>query len=248
MTGMMIITLIVSLLACGAVFIVVDSLANGVMKRMKKEVFRYIKQYNEQMQDGSVLQGTVAASTVTGTEGLPDREENLAIPFVPKAQPMQKKDFFCDYRKLRESFPVSQEQVIARIPPQEASVGEKFRLVCDILDKLSFDNLYEIGCLSEEKQLLVLDDILDEGEKEILSAYREECGDTFDCAKFYTYLKNKQAEYDDTIYCFVGMEDVADGDKDGRVKPCADQALLEGFQLLHGGYLYDYGVRSSELR
>ena len=248
MTGMMIITLIVSLLACGAVFIVVDSLANGVMKRMKKEVFRYIKQYNEQMQDSMGAQNEVAATQIVGAEALPDREEHLAIPFVPKAQPMQKKDFFQDYRKLRESFPVSKERVITQIPPQEESVGVRYRLVCSILDKLSFDNLYEITCLSEEKQLLVLDDILGEEEKTIFSEYREEEGSIFDCARFYTYLKNKQAEYDDTIYCFVGTEDVVDESKDGRVKPCADQAVLEGFQLLHGGYLYDYGVRSSELR
>ncbi len=248
MTGMMIITLIVSLLACGAVFIVVDSLANGVMKRMKKEVFRYIKQYNEQMQEGTGQQGAVTVSAVAGADTLPDREENLAIPFVPKAQPMQKRDFFQDYRKLRESFPVSKEQVIAQIPPQEELVGVRYHLVCSILDKLSFDNLYEISCLSEEKQLVVLDEILDEAEKTIFSEYREAENRSFDCAKFYTYLKNKKAEYDDTIYCFVGTEDGADGSTDGRVKSCADQAVLEGFQLLHGGYLYDYGVRSSELR
>lgn len=247
MTGLMIITLIVALFACVAVFVVVDSLANGVMKRMKKEVFRYIKQYNEQMQNETGQVEAVAEMAVTSTAVLPD-EEKLAIPFVPKAQPMQKKDFFRDYRKVRELFHEQPEQVIEQIPAQDEKNSVRYRLVSGILDKLSFDNLYEICCLSSEKQLLVLEDILDEEEKTIFSEYCDNMDSIFDCAKFHVYLKNKQAEYDDTIYCFTGMEAGLEKNTDKRVKPCTDHAVLEGFQLLHGGYLYDYGVRSSELR
>ena len=248
MTGMMIVTLIVAFLACGAVFAVVDSLAAGVMKRMKKEVFRYIKQYNGQLQDGIEQSDKGNDSVVPAKESLLHREEQLALPFVPKTQPMQKQDFFRDYRKIRESFQVSQEQVIAQIPPQEESMVACYHRVCSTLDKLSFDNLYEISSLSEANQLIVLEEILDEEEKTLLFEYREAENSSFDCAKFYTYLKNKKAECDDTIYCFTGTEVVVDGSGEGRVRLCTDPEVLEGFQLLHGGKLYDYGVRSSELR
>lgn len=248
MTGLMIVTLIVSVLACAAVFVVVDVLTTGIIKRMKKEVFRYIKQYNEQMQVDAQAEVAATMQSVVGADGVPEREEQLAIPFIPKAQPMQKQDFFSDYRKVRECFHGKQEEVIAQIPMQDKAVTVKYGLVCKILEKLSFDSLYEISCLPEEKQLLVLDEVLDAKEKTILAEYRESRNGVFDCAEFYSYLKNKQAEYDDTIYYFVGKEEDTEGITDERVRPCADEAILEGFQLLHGGYLYDYGVRSSELR
>lgn len=248
MTGLMIVTLIVSLLACIAVFVVVDSLANSVLKRMKKEVFRYIKQYNEQMQKDEGQAQSLEETAATATAVLPEAEDALAIPFVPKAQPMQKKDFFRDYRKVRDIFRAHPEQVIEQIPAQDESIGVRYRLVTGILDKLSFDNLYEICCLASEKQLLVLEDILEEDEKTIVSEYCDNVDSIFDCAKFHTYLKNKQAEYDDTIYCFAGTQEGMKKSADERVKPCTDKEVLEGFQLLHGGYLYDYGVRSSELR
>ena len=116
MTGLMIITLVVALVACGAVFVIVDVLAGGIIKQMKKEVFRYVKQYNEHMQAGTAIQGETKVQATSVMEGVKRKEETLPVPFLPSVRPMRKQDFFQDYRKLRELFDNDMGKVIQQIP------------------------------------------------------------------------------------------------------------------------------------
>lgn len=241
MTGLMIVTLLVAVLACGAVFVLVDVLTTGIMKRMKKEVFRHIKQYNDIMQD------TTAATVEEDKEAKQEyagfrREEQLAVPFLPSVRPMRKADFFSDYRKIREAFSVDSAEVIRTIPQNGQEQQVCYETAVSILEKLSFEVLYRISGLSSKSQLEVLDEILEEREAAMLAEYVEVSGKEFDCTEFHTYVKSMKAKNDDTVYCYVAPGRTAES---GAV--IVDDALCEGFQLLHGNLLYDYGLRSSEI-
>lgn len=247
MTGLMIIALLVALLACGAVFVIVDVLAGGIIKQMKKEVFRYVKQYNEHMQNGTAAQESKEKQKYSATEDIKKKDENLPVPFLPSVRPMRKQDFFQDYRKLRELFNNDMDRVIEQIPKQEKKEAANYALYAKMADSLSFDTLYEISSLASEKQLEILREVFEKKECMVLDEYLAQTEQEFDCAQFYTYLKRKKAEYDNTIYCFVGKGNAGPKETDTVVKVCEDEEICEGFQLLHGNLLYDYGVRSSEL-
>ena len=246
MTGLMIITLLVALLACGAVFVIVDVLAGGVIRQMKKEVFRYVKQYNEHMQSGTGAQ-EIKSQKNAAPEERKQKAENLPVPFLPSVCPMRKQDFFQDYRKLREVFATDVNQVIAQLPKQNKANSEKYALFAGMVDSLSFDTLYEISSLPSQIQLEILREAFGKKEREVLETYLEQTEQDFDCARFYTYLKSKKAEHDNTIYCYVGSGHAGLQQTKTKVELCVDEEICEGFQLLHGNLLYDYGVRSSEL-
>ena len=247
MTGLMIVTLVVALLACGAVFVIVDVLAGGIIKQMKKEVFRYVKQYNEHMQAGTAIQGEAKVQASSAMEGVRMKEETLPVPFLPSVRPMRKQDFFRDYRKLRELFDNDMGKVIQQIPQKTQEETAAYAVYAKMLESLSFDTLYEISSLTSENQLAVLRDVFGQEECAVLEQYLAETEQEFDCAQFHTYLKSKKAECDDTIYCYVGKGSKAVQAADAKLELCVDEELCEGFQLLHGNLLYDYGVRSSEL-
>lgn len=80
MTGLMIITLVVALVACGAVFVIVDVLAGGIIKQMKKEVFRYVKQYNEHMRYGSTDRGKSTGEFRDGRHQDEGRDASGSVP------------------------------------------------------------------------------------------------------------------------------------------------------------------------
>ena len=247
MTGLMIITLVVALVACGAVFVIVDVLAGGIIKQMKKEVFRYVKQYNEHMQAGTAVQGEKKVQANSVMEGIKMKEETLPVPFLPSVRPMRKQDFFQDYRKLRELFDNDMGKVIQQIPQKTQEETTAYVLYAGMLERLNFDTLYEISSLTSENQLEVLREVFKKAECEVREQYLAETEQEFDCTQFHTYLKSKKAECDDTIYCYVGRGSKAVQSADAKLELSVDEELCEGFQLLHGNLLYDYGVRSSEL-
>lgn len=247
MTGLMIVTLLVAVVSCGAVFVLVDMLATGIMKRMKKEVFRHIKQYN-QLLDGEVADSRKQVADVKQENVCYVKDENLAVPFLPSVRPMRKADFFSDYRKIREVFCHRPEEIVKEIQhTQERENVSQYVMSGSILEKLSFEVLYMISEVSSEKQLAILEEILDEREREVLSAYRESTTRPFDCTEFHMYVKNLRLACDDTVYCFVAPGQSGQSEQLSQCKLIEEESLCEGFQLLHKNLLYDYGLRKSEI-
>lgn len=248
MSANMIAAVIIAIISCVVVILAVVFLSSGVLQKLKKEVFRYIKVYNKYMEEASVKE-SVAEENVSSlneedTFGIP---KDPAIPFIAKNASMQKKDFFADYVKLRNAFDKDATQALQNIPEfskEEIAMG---MCVDSMLEKLSFESVYQISCLQQEKQLLVLNEIFSQTEQEILKMYTEERG-ACSVTEFYTYLQGKSKELDRMVYVYSGQpERLGIQEESEQLKICRDENLCEGFQIIIGNRLYDYGVRSSEM-
>lgn len=249
MSANMIAAVIITVVSCIVVVLAVLLLSSGVLQRLKKEVFRYIKVYNKYMEEATSSEEKEDVIAVTQkneeTFGLP---KDPAIPFIAKNVPTQQKDFFADYLKIRNAFRGSAASALRKLPAcseQELALGT---CVDEILQKLSFENVYKISCLQAEKQLEVLKAIFTEHEQEILEHYLAESVSVFSVTEFYCYLQGKSKELDQTVYLYSGYpEGLGIQATSEKLIICKDENLCEGFQIIQGNRLYDYGVRSSEM-
>lgn len=249
MSANMIAAVIVTVLSCVAVVFFVVLLSTGVLQRLKKEVFRYIKVYNAYLEEAVAEESKETAYTdLRGKE-----EENVgipadpAIPFIAKNAPMQKQDFFADYLKIRSAFQDNPARVLKDFPKASVS-GEQVTLYRTMQEKLSFDIVYKISCLQEEQQLEVLREVFSEEEREILDQYEVSLSFPFSVTEFVLYLKAKSRELDDTVYLFTREpEHLGLSANSEQLQICKDENLCEGFQIMQGNRLYDYGLRSSEM-
>lgn len=248
MSANMIAAVIITVLSCVAVVFFVVLLSSGVLQRLKKEVFRYIKVYNAYLEEAAAKDEEKAKDTDLQIKeeaiGLP---ADPAIPFIAKNAPMQKQDFFADYLKIRSAFRANPAQVLKDFPKENPSAGN-VAWYREMLDKLSFDSVYKISCLQEEQQKEVLREVFSEEEREVLDAYVESLSYPFSVTEFVLYLKAKSREADDTVYLFAREpENLGVTPTSEQLKLCKDENLCEGFQVMQGNRLYDYGLRSSEM-
>lgn len=251
MDVLMIAAVLVSLAACVLVFLFIMFLAGSVTGRLKKEVFRYIKVYNEELgeREPGVTEETIAADEEeNAATAVSIAEENLAIPYIAKSSATQKKDFFSDYLSIRAAFREDMLKVIRSIPEQNADDKKERHLVKRMLDKLTFEIVYKISCLLSEDQLSVLQTVFLADEYSYLENYRENRTGEFSVAEFQAFLNCRRKELDDTIYVHVREPEFYDANQLGnKVVLCKDEELLEGFQIIQGTKLYDFGVRNAEL-
>ncbi len=249
MSANMIAAVIITVISCAVVIFAVILLSSGVLQKLKKEVFRYIKVYNKYMEEAVASEQNMEKSVETErTEAVSELPKDPAIPFIARNVETQKKDFFADYIKIRSAFQNSAASALRKLPElseEEASMG-----ICvdELVQKLSFESMYRISCLQPEKQLQVLKEILSEKEWNLLEQYREETGVVFSVTEFYSYLQGKSKEFDRKVYLYsrepkeLGIQANSE-----QLQICRDEMLCEGFQIIQGNRLYDYGLRSSEI-
>lgn len=249
MSANIIAAVIITVLSCVCVVLFVILLSGGVLQRMKKEVFRYIKVYNSYLEEPSENDNTKRIQPQMEKEEPAGLPEDPAIPFIPKNVPTRKQDFFADYLKIRKAFSYSPVKVLRQIS-ENSGTGEAggTTVAKEMTEKLSFETLYRISCLLPEQQLEVLDAIFTDEEKKVLEQYRETVSGEFSVTDFGLYLQGKSKESDDTVYLYTREpEDLGLQAKSEQLRICKDENLCEGFQIVQGNRLYDYGLRSSEM-
>lgn len=252
----MIVALIITIITCVLVYYIVGFLASNVFRKIREEVFEYIRVYNRYLnQEGNTISSTELASTTEAQadnriQGIIAKNDNLAIPFILSSQPMQKFDFSQDYLKIRHAFSYNLSSVVQTIYKKTVSedINDKSQVYDAIIEKLSFENVYKISCLQPEYQISILEDILDGKEKDVLKEYIAQYREKFACVSFVTYIRMRKIECDKTIFVYTSGEQQAKSFENLElVKVYHDEMLCEGFQILQGNHLYDYGIRNSEI-
>ena len=82
----------------------------------------------------------------------------------------------------------------------------------------------------------------------MLEAYKDTVYGEFSVTEFSLWLQGKGKELDDTVYLYTREpEGLGLQAKSEQLQICKDENLCEGFQIVQGNRLYDYGLRSSEM-
>lgn len=250
MQGSMIAAIIILMFACLFTLFMVYSIASSIQKKLKKEVFRYIKIFNQYVEKEQEVKSEVAATSLDVKETEPVRlsEVSLPIPYIPKVQPMQNKEIFDDYMIIRRAFQFDINQMIDNLTRKiEPDIEKEEKVIRGILEKLSFENVYKISILQPEEQRGLLMEIFDAEEVECLHRYEENREGPFDCIYFVTCLKNRIRQMKRTIYVHTNTDFMMSKNHHERVCFCKDDKICEGFQIYYGDCMYDYGILKSDL-
>ena len=167
--------------------------------------------------------------------------------FLPVDVAFRSIDFYSDYRKIKDSFIYDKEKIIHELQHiiEENSNNERYIVLTGLLDKLSFESVYQLSVLNGDEQLEVIREIIATKEKTVLEEFITKERE-FNILSFSQWL-NVQKECSDTIVKVLIPEKEGDYNFGDGVKTQYDMNLCEGFQIRTGTRLYDYGVRNNEL-
>ena len=175
-----------------------------------------------------------------------DRE--IPEVFVPSFAEYRNYGIFADYRKIKENFQYKEDDIKAQVELllQEPQNDNRYHSLESLLLKLNIDNVYKISSLQPEEQLEVIREILNDQEKNILDEHLAGCTE-FSCIDFYQWLHVQRVLSDNSIRIRSAQACELKGHKGKLISAEPDQGPCEGFQILSGNKLYDFGIRVSEL-
>lgn len=251
MTEQIVASVIITVISCLLVLLLVLFIGSAVLQKLKKEVFCYIKLYNRHLEEGKGTIESLDAADGKEAEGaakLRQKQAEPAIPFLAKSEPMRNAGFFLDYLTIRNAFCQSAAKALRELPVQSEEDKNYAACISRLLEKLSFEVVYQLSCQRCEWQEAVLEEILSPEEKEVLNKYRMEQTGAFDITAFSLFLKEQSRALDATVYVYA-REPQSLGIRANTelLQLCKDEKICEGFFIMQGNRLYDYGVRSSEI-
>lgn len=240
-------------------FIVLRTAASDTGGKIRDKVIRQLESYDVLMQKKSYELVMLLKQIDEAKAALPKRSglrrddgQELSGFILPDDADMRNPQFFADYKRIRETLIYDRSDVIREIlysreNTDPSNAARKRNLLLDsIMGKFSFDNVYRLSVLHPDEQLEVTVEILSADERELLDEYMERSG-RFDSLGFYQWLYMHKKICDDTI--LVRSADIQNyySSPDKSIRMVYDRNICEGFQIIVGNRLYDYGIREYEL-
>lgn len=236
-------------------FIVLKASAIDTGSKIRDSVIRQIQSYDSLIQrKSSELNAITKKVEEKNKELLKDEDfENKAQTafsevVLPDHSEYLNNSFFTDYKRIRENFVFSRSEIIrvACDSVHEHDTGSKNVLFDGLADKFNFDNVYKLSALNQEEQLEVAGEIMTEDEKVLLDEFMENRAE-FNGIDFYQWLYAARKLNDNVIHIKTSEMHEAFSIP-GKISGTEyDGNICEGFQILCGNRLYDYGIRRFEL-
>jgi hypothetical protein len=163
--------------------------------------------------------------------------------------------FFDDYRRIKGKIDCSVDEALHEICGFRA--GQDFRhkgelrernlLLDGLLDKFNFENVYRLSVLHPDEQLEVVGEMLSEDGNTLFAEFMDQRTE-FNGLSFYQWLYMQKKICDDTIRVKAAeMDESQLNIPDEELIREYDKNMCEGFQIVIGNKLYDYGIRKYEL-
>lgn len=151
-----------------------------------------------------------------------------------------------EYRTIKQVSCFTPEYVInaakRRLVNEDSICGKQTYDFAGLLDKLSFDVVYELSSLEPLVQEQLLRDNMGTEYQQIIDAYKSEYEEPFDISNFYAYLRQMSEMYNEGFIIKTGnKEDDGKTLSDGsRIE--YDEGICEGAKVIHNNTMYDYSL------
>lgn len=147
------------------------------------------------------------------------------------------------YRKIRGNFSFRVEELLPVFDYASAAGGPAGKL----LSVLDYDTVFRLSTMPEEDQRTILRESFSPEEIALLDAYLETHSE-FSVLEFYDSLRSLADMEPKPARLRVPTGVVPNAMTHGGVQIVPDSEICEGFQLEDGNFLYDYCIKSRELR
>ncbi len=172
--------------------------------------------------------------------------KNKGEKLAPLAHYVDRK-FFENYRTAKDLMAVlDKKAIVEEVQRQVSYHGDRARYaqLCDLIDTLNFDTVYQLETVSAEEQLQVLDETLKEEQHELFLEYVKglEKPLNFSVLSFLDWLRLQRSEEDPTLYVYTGEKQDNLDHMASNVKTCYDENICEGVRLVYQNQVYDYSI------
>jgi len=250
-----IVALLVMVIITVFTFIILKMIAESTGSKIRDNVITQMQTYDVLIQKkSSELQAIQKQIDNEQSKLLSDMklsktmEQSLPGNFPPANDRFRNIDFSEDYRNLKEGFIFDQEKMIREVySSKEVQVENDINiLLAGLLEKFNFENVFKLSVLHSMEQLEVIREIISEEEDILLEDFIKQNRE-FSCLAFYQWLYVQKEVNEKQIRVRTAEKNINYSNLGESIKIEYDGNLCEGFQILTGNKLYDYGVRKCEL-
>lgn len=247
--------LLVMVIMTAFTFIILRMIAVNTGNKIRDNVIIQIKSYDVLIQkkeaELQAINKQIENEKIKVTDDTPEHLQYQQTPsgvFVIADVEYRSNDFGQDYRKLKEKFSFDRSEIIRNIYNQsiEQKQQDTSLLLDSLLDKISLDNVYKLTALTSAEQLEIIREIITKEERNILVDYVNQ-NEYFHCQAFYQWLYMQKKINDKQIVIRTAEINENYNNLGENINTEYDKNLCEGFQILIGNKMYDYGVRRREL-
>ncbi len=252
--------LIVMLILTAFAFAALRFITIGLSGRIKDNVAKQLQSYDELIQRKEARLAAVMQelsneeskySGIRAAKG--EAGEHLPEVFLPPVADYFNRGFAEDYRRLNEGFSFDIDKIIEELRHlkqntdkfSNRALAQRSELVGSLLGKLSFESIYSLSQVDGDEQLEIIRGIVSDLEMQLIDDFML-FNSSFDCIKFYNWLKTEILIKDMRIR-IKSSKDLSSVQLPEDVVFEYDRNLCEGFQICIGNKLYDYGIRRCEL-
>lgn len=214
-------------------------------KQVEKDAVRLMAVYDTLLEKKSEqlreLNEKLAVSTTEVKRESPTGEvaRGVLAPYIPeKGVRYHDTEFTQNYQKIKDTFLIEPESVISQVSELEKSrADEQKQLELEaqkgILEKISFDSLYQIATLEIEEQQKILKEVLEPKELEIYETWKQETKNP-DMIGFFGWLKIQIKTNNRDLIVRTGNE--------SEEMYQFDSSICEGVKVMCGDTLYDFSI------
>ena len=139
------------------------------------------------------------------------------------------------YKKIKEGFKFDVESKIKDFLIKIESDSEHYKLYCNVKNYFSHSSIYTIMTYQVEDQKLILNELLSEEEKTVLSKLLNKI-------KFLSELETLILKSNPEIKVFVGDKSKSYNHLNENIVTIYDDSITEGFKIVYKGIVYDYSI------
>ena len=166
--------------------------------------------------------------------------------YIPTARYIDN-DFFEDYKNAKDKLmSINKQELIDNVISKVPYTGdmERYQIALDILAKLDFDAKFDFVSITLEQQLQILDEVLDDTEKEIFKEYANEIDDIeeIDILGFIDYVRNIERINTPKVFVSVAENEKDYTNEERNIFCTEDSNICEGIKIVYQNKVYDYSI------
>ncbi len=168
-------------------------------------------------------------------------EESENVVLLPKGGDFEDKDTFENYKKIKNAFDIDPYKIINEFLREKVGEeNENYPTYCSIKKLFSYEVLFKISSYLPKEQLLIVNELLNEKQKEVISPLLNT--NDFKIVKFMEKLDNLIEESDPQITILVGNKKDNYNYMNKNIKTIYDENITEGFKIVYKNIVYDYSI------
>jgi hypothetical protein len=166
--------------------------------------------------------------------------------YIPTARYIDN-DFFEDYKNAKDKLmSIDKQEVIDNVIQKVPYEGDKdrYKIALGILEKIDFEAKYDFVSSTNEQQLLILYEVLNDTEKGILYEYVRDMAEIedFDILGFIDYVRNIERINTPKVFVSVAENEKDYSNAERKIVCNVDGNICEGLKIVYQNKVYDYSI------